>query len=1803
MKNVNKRFYKRMVALLLVVAMIIPIAFSNIGSRAEGEESISATFDWTDNKTLKVTLSGADDVNVTDISVSNLTRTSVTDNFREAVFSTGESWLRKDTELQLTVSANKITPVLGTDEEGNPKTDEEGNPVYVDKTEDVSSSILSGTTTTKVPENTFTVGIDDINATLEGDSVKLSVKSPAYLKDFDSSCKVYYGDSAVSEDVNLVEDSTQSIPVSNTNGKVLKVKFNNGSEKEVSGSGAWKDDTFKISVNDSNIIELTKNDNNAADIKEYASSFSIKVGDNEKISGLPMESLNGTKLEEIGAKVQYVNKDDIVTIEFENAKGSASVITGIDSLKAKKDNYYSFEVNGSNVIAKYSGETDEIKKISGKYAVLISEANKDIVLESAPGYALTKIDDVIIPENTDRISVDKKDDKIVTIYNYGKVESDNVTVKVDTFEMGDIFSSAPSEAYPLVPYTFKLKDEVPKYLDYKYEKYKNDDKLEKDDENKLEIKDGEIKINTENVDTDDEFVVEVFVEAGTKKITLKNQPIKVKINDDFSHFVEGLEGVEFWNGSTLFLNKNYTISFVGDYYIQYKIQHDKTKYEFSKLKTGWDEISGNSPLELDVADLGEGKSYLYFRTLDKESDNPDVEQKYNEICITVIVDTTAPVIEEDSIKCYVDEEEKDDLLIPANSTKKLVFSVYDKPKTEEIDSNDVSGFKNGEYILKYGNGKNYEYEKGKTINGTIDSSSVEVIVNSDTPVLCSDDEDVYICIYLYDNAGNKSTEYKYPFGELFKLSVVNNGTSGTKKYEEGEYANAGDTVKFTVLGDDNLVKYESKEFESDEAVGIAVKDNKEYVSNYNIISNEKDASSKYTKYVVEYTVPSDKEIDGTHTIQLFAKDKAGNVAESDLVTLIFDNTNPVVNFSDIIVDNEIINESVTADKRVNLFGKVEENNPESFVSNVKVIGASGKEDATIKSEIETAIENAFKGNDYSNVTIPEGAYEEISYELVDKAGNTSGTIKKSFTFDNTKPNTNRIRIQKTTDKGQETKNYNNYQVFDSRVMVTIETKDVISGLKPFDSDASKSGIVVTADEVDKYGESSNIKYGSTAESDKYKSKFVFYVNPNYRGKIAIKLTDYAGNVLQKELAKDSENGWVGAISDSLAADITVSTPNAKKIFNNVAYYNASDVARVKIVAIDNISGLNKIRLTNVAADSVNDIPNIGTKFDVSYPSGNITTDEQTINKDFTTDGAYQIKVVATDNAGNEIEDTSSKFIVDTKDPVLTVSYSSSEEFNNTSVSSDIKIDELNLDGASSKITIYRNEAVYKTVSNLEAANKVSFDEDGDYYIVVDAVDKAGNSSTYNGKQEGKIFTVDKTAPKLTLTYNNNNVQNGKYYNAERIGTLTVVEHNFEAQGITITVNGSQVSAGFSNNGGDSYSANIPFNEENDYTLTITGVDKAGNHEEASISDEFTVDLTDPEITIANVEEDALYSGTVNPSIEVTDRYYDNTGTKITLATSRNSSTGKGIEGSYTASTIANGERFVYSNFKNDEANDDYYLLKVVATDLSGRSSEKTIGFMVNRFGSYFTLDDYTAALVDKKYTNLEGDEDIVIAAHNLAKIDESTVYFTVGEDTEVLKENEGYKVDTKAGDDHWNVSTYRFEKSLFESEGEYNIVVSTKDSEGNVADNESKEVPVTFVIDRTAPEYIVNGIENEQNYEDQDKVSGAIELHDNIGVAKAVVDIDGTKSTYEGKELDEMNNSIPVEFGKGSHTVKIKVYDLAGNESKDDDGITFSVAQNAAERAIEGAVKNFWWIFVIIGALAVGGIIFFVVAKRRKEEQ
>ena len=105
--------------------------------------------------------------------------------------------------------------------------------------------------------------------------------------------------------------------------------------------------------------------------------------------------------------------------------------------------------------------------------------------------------------------------------------------------------------------------------------------------------------------------------------------------------------------------------------------------------------------------------------------------------------------------------------------------------------------------------------------------------------------------------------------------------------------------------------------------------------------------------------------------------------------------------------------------------------------------------------------------------------------------------------------------------------------------------------------------------------------------------------------------------------------------------------------------------------------------------------------------------------------------------------------------------------------------------------------------NGKAYNGEEIKADGDYELVVNVADKAGNKSTKTVK-----FSIDQTAPKITVT----GVENGKTYDGTVKAVISVDDANAT---VTKELNGKAYN-----------SEDITLN--GDYALTVKAIDKAGN---------------------------------------------------------------------------------------------------------------------------------------------------------------------------------------------------------------------------------------------------------------------------------------------------------------------------------------------------------------------------------------
>lgn len=161
----------------------------------------------------------------------------------------------------------------------------------------------------------------------------------------------------------------------------------------------------------------------------------------------------------------------------------------------------------------------------------------------------------------------------------------------------------------------------------------------------------------------------------------------------------------------------------------------------------------------------------------------------------------------------------------------------------------------------------------------------------------------------------------------------------------------------------------------------------------------------------------------------------------------------------------------------------------------------------------------------------------------------------------------------------------------------------------------------------------------------------------------------------------------------------------------------------------------------------------------------------------------------------------------------------------------------------------------------------SFAESNDITVRVEAEDNSGNRSV--ASKDGGLLKlgIDTTAPRVEVNYHDTaEAENEKYFKADRIVDVVVIDRNVEDSRINIRTNigipasfsephSNRSSDGEGETGNeDRWIKTLTYNMDGDYTLQISGSDALGNN----ISDikwngpapnEFTIDKTPPRISI------------------------------------------------------------------------------------------------------------------------------------------------------------------------------------------------------------------------------------------------------------------------------------------------------------------------------------------------------------------
>lgn len=523
---------------------------------------------------------------------------------------------------------------------------------------------------------------------------------------------------------------------------------------------------------------------------------------------------------------------------------------------------------------------------------------------------------------------------------------------------------------------------------------------------------------------------------------------------------------------------------------------------------------------------------------------------------------------------------------------------------------------------------------------------------------------------------------------------------------------------------------------------------------------------------------------------------------------------------------------------------------------------------------------------------------------------------------------------------------------------------------------------------------------------------------------------------------------------------------------------------------------------------------------------------------------------------------------------------------------------------------------FKSQGNDTWVATVDFTEDGDYEVSnVNVQDILGRGST----AAGDTFTIDKTAPKLNVSWNTEAAQNGKYYNAARTATITVEEHNFDPNLFKIEApvsagNGDEATpaqiGGWSSNG-DTHTATVTFPGQGVYTLSVSGEDLASNKSESYTSPEFVIDTIKPKIDIQNVVNRTAYAGEVAPTAAVHDtNLADGTTIEVSKISYPLSKDDPNPYAGAAINTSATDKSVSYLNPAKTKGNDGVYTLTVQAIDLAGNTESEAVTWSVNRFGSTYVISDNTGKMLDQ-YLKSSKTTDVKVTEINPSGLDDNKTSVELTRDTKntTLKSGDNYTTDSDTSSG-WSEYNYTVSKSNYDKDGAYRVLFHSEDAAGNSSENtmEGKNAKksgaaaeINFAVDDTAPIASFVDLASNGKYEESSH-KAKVSFEDNLKLSKAQIKVNGkTVATFTADQLEKSPiREFTLDGSSSKQDVTVVAWDAAGNKSKELKATGVLVTNDSFVLWMNNLPLM---VGTIVAIVVVAGGIYMVVAKKRKENE
>lgn len=796
---------------------------------------------------------------------------------------------------------------------------------------------------------------------------------------------------------------------------------------------------------------------------------------------------------------------------------------------------------------------------------------------------------------------------------------------------------------------------------------------------------------------------------------------------------------------------------------------------------------------------------------------------------------------------------------------------------------------------------------------------------------------------------------------------------------------------------------------------------------------------------------------------------------------------------------------------------------------------------------------------------------------------------------------------------------------DKGIAITADSKDETSPMEDLTYYLTDAELALTEEELLKLVNDDAAKDDATKKN--WKKFEEFELEPNMQGTVYLCIIDYAGNVTfisTNAMILDNTHADVTALAPSISVSagatggifngdvpITVSVTDPK---NGGAFSGLKEV-RYSVSNMGNTTQEGTLYSTEFSAK--NGIDN-ATAEDPEKTSKLLTYEELlktqgyrggfTVSSKNNNSNDVRINVYAEDNAGNTYS-RSETIKIDVSEPVIRVTYDNNDGdvtfadgmtdayFNNVRTAT-INIAERNFEASRVTVNVINSDGVIPALSGwttipgpgngdgTQHVATITYAADGDYQFEITCSDMATNKdkgTDYASSLAPQKFTIDRTVPVINVTYDNNSAQNGNYYKDMRTATVTIDEHNFETSRIRVMMtannDGNAVPlpavSNWTNNG-DRHVALITFRDDAQYTLDVDYEDKARNASADMEMQRFYVDTVLPELKIEGIADESANStsGNIGFLITATDVNFDSFEPvlKAVVREGNGFATKTLTVGSF--ENVKNGKTFRVENLEEDgiyritctladKAGNEYD--QVILTKKGGseyvegrKAGDALVTFSVNREGSAYELDESTKALTEKYYVrNVSNDVRVIEINADPLKSRKVTV------NGRELTEGTDYEVTESGGSGKWYRYEYALKKSLFEGEGEYVVVCSSKDKADNDAFNDVKGVNAKFVVDRTPPVVAVTGLSDSGRYQTENQRVTIVPTDDGGALKSVTVSLVGRDGSVikdllklEGEALEtllEQNGGmLNFEVPEGLYqNVKIVAKDMAGDDEEE----------------------------------------------------